>query len=356
MAPLFHNLKKIYYGSTPGALRGPLALYNQAKKLKIKNVTLAKCQEFLKSQPVYTRHKPARRNYERNKVTAPVPGYVVQIDIWDLQRFKKWNDYSYVLLAYDTFSKYLQGVPLKNRKPDTVQDALEMMIEASPFEWMRIYWDKEGAFISRQIQHFLTKRKIHNYTTKSVVKAPGVERSIRTLRTLLQRRMEASRSMRWTTELSKIIGNYNKRKHSTTKLSPNELVENPLLIATKKAVSNETLRQFKLPPIGSHVRLNRLRGIFEKEASSTWTEEVFKVTRHKKSSPIPLIFVEDLTGDAIKGGLYPEEYQLVKWDGNKEVDKVIKERKIQGKPREYLVSYRGWPPKFNAWITKLPKK
>ena len=356
MAQLFQHLKRIYYGSTPGALRGPLALYKQAKKLKIRNVTLAKCKEFLKSQPVYTRHKPARRNYKRNKIEAPVPGYVVQIDIWDLQRFKRWNDHSYVLLSYDTFSKYLQGIPMKNRKPDTIQDALEAMIEASPFEWMRIYWDKEGAFISRQIQNFLKNRKIYNYTTKSVVKAPGVERSIRTLRSLLQRRMEASGSMRWTAELPKIISNYNKRKHSTTKLVPNELVENPLLIVTKKPSSNETLRRFKLPPIGSYVRLNRLRGIFEKEASSTWTEEVFKVIRHKKSSPIPLIFIKDLAGDKIQGGLYPEEYQMVKWDGKKEVEKIIKERKIQGKPREYLVSYRGWPPKFNAWITKLPKK
>lgn len=356
MARLLQLLKGIYYGSTPGALRGPKALYEQAKKMKIKNVTLAKCQEFLKSQPVYTRHRPARRNYKRNKIEASVPGDVVQVDIWDLQRFKDYNTKSYVLLSYDTFSKYLQGVGLTDRKPGTVRHGLESLIDESPFNWRSIYWDKEGAFVSRQIQSFLKDQNIHNYTTKSRVKAPGVERSIRTLRTLLQRRMEASESAQWVKQLPKLIASYNKRCHSTTKQPPDLLAREPWKakpVSPEKPVTSK--KGFKLPPVGSYVRLNRLRGLFEKEASSTWTEEVFKVTRHKTSSPIPLIYIEDLSGDQIQGGLYPEEYQPVSWDGKKKIDKILKERKLKGKSKEYLVSYYGWPPKFNAWIDRLPK-
>ena len=353
MAPLFQVLKGIYYGKTPGALRGPRALYLQAKKQKINNVTMDKVRAFLNSQPVYTRHKPARRNYKRNNILANIPGQVVQVDIMYMQRFKSANKHLYVLLSYDTFSKYLQGIPLTNRKPDSIENGLQSLINASPFQWKSIYWDKEGAFISQRIQEFLKRRKIHNYTTKSVVKAPGVERSIRTLRTLLQRRFEVSASIKWESELPKIISNYNKRAHSTTRLAPNDLARNALLLTHRP--TSHPQKRYNLPPIGSFVRLNRLRSIFEKEASSTWTEEVFQVVRHKTSSPIPLIYVKDLAGDPIQGGLYPEEYNMVKWDGKKKVDKILKERKLKGQPRQYYVSYWGWPPKFNAWISRLPK-
>ena len=80
------------------------------------------------------------------------------------------------------------------------------------------------------------------------------------------------------------------------------------------------------------------------------------MVRHNTSRAIPLIYVEDLMGEQIQGGLYPEEYQQVTWNGKRELDKVLKERKPKGRPREYLVSYRGWPPKFNAWVKTLPKQ
>lgn len=355
MAPLLSTLKGIYYGSTIGALRGPKALFEQAKKMKVKGVTLAKCQKFLASQPIYSLHRPARKHYKRNTIDANVPGDVVQVDIMDMQNLNNKN--KYVLLGYDTFSKLLSGVPLVNREAQTVQDGLETLIDGSPFEWISIYWDKEGSFLSRQVQKFLKERNIHNYTTKSVVKAPSVERSIRTLRTLLQRRFEASNSTNWELELPKIIANYNKRKHSTTKIVPNDLVKEPWLLSDLESSAPPVVptkrRNIKLPPIGSYVRLNRLRGLFQKEASNTWTVEVFKVIRHKTTSPIPLIYVEDTLGDKIDGGLYPEEYQMVTWSGKREFSHVVKTRKRQGKA-EYLVAYKGWPPKFNSWVSHIP--
>ena len=355
---------KIYYGGTPGALRGPRALYEQALKQRVKNVTLEKVKKFLASQPIYSRHRPARRNYPRNPIEANFPGQVVQVDIMDMQRVKAFNEHAYVLLAYDTFSKFLAGVPLLNREAGTVAAALLLLIDASPFVWHNIYWDKEGAFLSRRVQQTLRERKVHNYTTKSSVKAPSVERAIRTLRTLLQRRFEANESLAWEKEMPKLIANYNRRKHSTTALPPNELVAKPWLLAdraTEGQPSNPTRppprRKYKLPPVGSLVRLNRLRGLYEKEASDTWTEEVFRVARHNssKTAPIPLIYVEDLMGQGIAGGLYPQEYQSVTWDGKRQVEKILRQRKRPGQPREYFVSYRGWPSMFNSWTKTRPK-
>ena len=61
-----------------------------------------------------------------------------------------------------------------------------------------------------------------------------------------------------------------------------------------------------MPPIGAYVRLNRLRGLHDKEASGTFTEEVFRVRGVSRKYPIPMVYVEDLLGEAVKGGHYPE--------------------------------------------------
>ena len=165
MANLLSRLRGIYFGGTPGALRGPDALFREAVKQRVRGVTREKVDKFLKAQPVYTRHRPARRNYPRNRIEANFPGHIVQVDIMDMQRVKAFNQHAYVLLSYDTFSKLLTGLPLLNREAGTVAAALEKMIDGSPFPWTAIYWDKEGAFLSRQVQAMLKSRKIHNYTT-----------------------------------------------------------------------------------------------------------------------------------------------------------------------------------------------
>ena len=372
MAPLSAALKAIYYGNSAGALRGPTALYEQAKRTRVRGVTRAKVKEWIAGQPEYTLYRPARRRYRRNPVEAHSPGECVQVDIMDLQLLGHANEHLYVLLAYDTFSKYLSMTKLRNREAGTVCAGLEELIDSSPFTWLGIYWDKEGAFLSRQVQAMLKRRNIHNYTTKALVKAPGVERSIRTLRQLLQRRLDASDSQRWERELPKIVNAYNRRRHATTRLTPLALVEAPWRITEtndakrrehpeKEAADRRLHRRLVagLPPIGSLVRLNRLRGVFGKEASGTWTEELFRVIRHNTTRTIPLVYVEDLQGQEIFGGLYPEEVRAVKWSGKKRPLKIVRERTVRGAQgrsgvKEYLIRWRGWPPAFDEWVRRRP--
>ena len=344
------RLEAIYYGDSSGALRGPRALCQQAKTQGFKDITLKDCKDYLLTQPVYTLYRPARRNYRRNQIVTYFCGEVVQIDIMDMQRYREENDgYLYSLLAYDTYSKFLTSFPIKDRKPESVLAGLENLVNTLPFAIVNIYWDKEGSFLSRKVQSWLKQHQIGNYTTNSKVKAPGVERVIRTIRLAVQRHFEHTGTRRWINYLPLFVSNYNNRKHSTTKLRPVDLVNDPM---TTVPHVHEPDKAVSLPPIGSFVRLNRLRGIFEKEASGNWTREVFRVARHKVSSPIPMIYVEDLSGEPVLGALYPEEYQPVAWDPTKkEIDKVLKKRHRRGQPPERLVTYLGWPSNFAEWTT-----
>ena len=207
-------LSRIYYGSSIGAYRGPAALLAQAKAEGVEGVNLAKVKQFLAGQPAYTLYRPARKNYPRRKIIAHWAGEVFQIDIMVMQRFNSENDYSYVLLGYDSYTRYVLAVPLKTRKPGDVQDALEMMISEAPFRITSILWDREGSFLSRKVQSFLKQAGVHNYTTTSKVKAPGVERLIRTIRTAVQRHFEWTKSQRWQDFLPTFIHSYNQRIRS----------------------------------------------------------------------------------------------------------------------------------------------
>ncbi len=66
-----------------------------------------KIREFLRSEPTYSLHRPARRYYKRNKVTSLSIDFLWQIDLVDMQKFAKLNKgYKYLLTCIDVFSKY----------------------------------------------------------------------------------------------------------------------------------------------------------------------------------------------------------------------------------------------------------
>ena len=326
------RLKEIYYGSSSGAFRGPLALFKQARAQGHADISLKDVKRFLSSQPVYTLYRPARRNYSRNRIEANEPGQVLQVDIMDMQRFAHANNgLKYVLLGYDTYSKYSSAFALKDRTPPSVIKGLAYFIQTLPFSIKQIYWDKEGSFLSRQVQHFLKSKKIGNYTTTGKIKAPGVERLIRTIRMYMQRYFEYSGNSRWIDRLGTFIDTYNERKHSTTKRKPVDLATDPLLQPAKTPSRHAAQN---VPPVGSYVRLNRLRGLFDKEASGSWTQEIFKVVAHNhKDQRYPMLVLQDLVGEQIRGSLYAPEVQAIAWDGTKTVKNVLERRERQGEAR-----------------------
>ena len=181
-----------------------------------------------------------------------------------------------------------------------------------------------------------------------------MERVIRTIRNAVQRHFESADTYEWVNFLPTFVHLYNNRSHSTTHMKPLDLAVDLMLVPPPNKKPKLTPYAI-LPPVGSYVRLNRLRNTFDKESSGGWTEEVFKVVRHKiHSTNIPMLWVEDLLGEPIRGAYYPLECQEVRWDGVRKVNSILKTRKRKGHPTEYLISYYGWPRKFNEWTFVKP--
>lgn len=199
---------------------------------------------------------------------------------------------------------------------------------------------------------------------------------------MLQRRFDINKNQKWVSEVKALARNYNRRPHSTTKAAPDDVLKNPLIFAFPKHCGDEESTkpasvpiakalERRLPRIGQLVVLSRLRSIVQKEAVGTFMREPLRVIRVDRSHPIPLIHLEDLRGERIKGfiflsnyrncnistclgGAYLEEiFPIAGKVPPKVVEKVIKQRRKEGRT-EYYVSYIDHPRKFNEWIRRLP--
>ena len=320
-------LGQIYFGESINALRGPVHLHRQAR-LEGHDISLAKCKTFLRGLDAYTLYRPARRTFPRRPFITNFVGHVFQLDVMDMQRFADYNQgVRYALLGIDTYSRFTACELLKNRKTGTLLRAIESMLASLPFRVHAVLMDKESAFISGTVQSFFKKRKIIAYNATGDVKCAAVERLIRTCRLAIQRNFVATGSWSWTEFLPKFLNRYNKRVHSTTKLRPADVVTNPLIYVKRANVAPAQKPSLKPPPVGSYARLTRARGPHEKEASGTYTKEIFRIKRLKRAPGMPdVVYLEDLTGKPIQGGVYPEEVQRVEWNGEKRPKDVFKTR------------------------------
>ena len=165
-----------------------------------KDITLKDVKIFLKAQEAHTRIIPKRKKFPRNVIIASLrePGHIVQADIMDNNRVKKFNqNIRYLLLVQDTYSKYLAMEPLKGKSKKVVIECFKRIMDRLPFKIQNIYWDREGSFMSDAMKEFLDSHNIGNYTTKDIVKAPGVERNIRTVRGHMYKMLMKYSNHRW---------------------------------------------------------------------------------------------------------------------------------------------------------------
>ncbi len=114
MSTVDEFLEKRYLSpSNPGSLGGVERLFKVAKQ-EIPGLKRSQVQEFVQTQYAYTRHKPARKKFEKRKVIAVDINDVYHLDLVDLQKFAEFNDdYRYLLTCIDCFSRYAFAIPLK---------------------------------------------------------------------------------------------------------------------------------------------------------------------------------------------------------------------------------------------------
>lgn len=154
-------LEKLYYALKKGGSLASLdALFHAAKK-KNKKITKKKDKEWLRGQRVYALHRPAVKNFRRNRVYAKSIDSLWELDLIDLQSLKKFNkNYRYLVTCVDVLSKYAWVLALKDKTADSLLEAFKVNLKESGRQPEKIHTDRGSEFINRKCQSLLKQKGI----------------------------------------------------------------------------------------------------------------------------------------------------------------------------------------------------
>ncbi|XP_072764651.1 uncharacterized protein [Anoplolepis gracilipes] len=220
--------------------------------------------------------------------------------------------------------------------------------------------DKAKEFIARPVQKFLKEKDIRFRVTRNPdIKAAIVERFNKTLKERMWRYFRHKNTRRYINVLQDIVHAYNHTRHSSIKMQPVVVTRENARIARENITlrwKNEKCEKQKAKyRVGELVRISRAKVTFEKGYEAKWSEEIFRIHRVFDWRKPRVYELSDLAGEVIDGIFYEQELALVEKNLQEEefiVDRVIKSRG-RGDNKQLLVSWRGYPSKFDSWIPAL---
>ena len=112
---------------------------------------------------------------------------------------------------------------------------------------------------------------------------------------------------------------------------------------------DEIYKRIKTPKfrISDRVRISKFkRNLFNKGFTPNWTEEIFVIDEILKTKLVTYHLV-DLQGEAMMGSFYEQELQR----SSQEIFRIEKVILCDNKQKLALVKWRGYPDKFNSWIS-----
>ena len=148
-------LEEIYYTLPSGAsFSGIDALFRAAKEKGLKTITRKQVQNWLRKQEVYTFHKPARKNFKRNRAITGGRNIQYQADLVDLTSLSAFNNgYKYLLTCIDIFSKYAWAIPLKTKTGPEITNAFKKIFKSQKPKILQT--DKGSEFLNKTFQSYL---------------------------------------------------------------------------------------------------------------------------------------------------------------------------------------------------------
>ena len=182
------------------------------------------------------------------------------------------------------------------------------------------------------------------------MKAAVVERFNRTLKTKMFRYFTHANTRRHLDVLDDLLHSYNNTHHRSIGMAPSEVnADNEDVVRARLYPPKPKTYRWKYA-VGHRVRIVMQRQPFRKGYLGDWSEEIFT-----RLPTVPVTYeLRDLVGESIKGRFYePEIQRVLKSDDERSVvDRILKTRKRDSKI-QYLVSWKGYPSKFDSWVDEL---
>ena len=332
-------LKRYHDPSKPGSLGG-VQRFAKAWKLPLKRT-----QNLLQKDLAYSLHKPRRRKFPTLRVMVGNMDEQWVADLIETQNIAKENQgISYLLTVIDVLSKYAWVRPLKNKTGSSVVEAFKDIVKEGR-KPLRVQTDKGKEFYNTDVKNLVESQNIHHFYTHGDTKASVVERFNRTFKQRMYRYFTAANTLKFTDILQDLVKGYNATSHRSIGMAPNQVTWKNQGKVRDKLYGKPPKRRKPTLKVGDLVRLNKIHRTFKKAYLPGWTEEVFVVDRINPG-PIPTYKLKEWDETPLEGTFYEEDLQKVYVTDIFRVEKVLKRRKDQ-----LLVKWKGWPDKYNSWIS-----
>jgi len=294
--------------------------------------------------------KPVTKIFEKRKVLTYGVNDIWTADLVDYKKFSPMNNgYKYLLCVMDIYSRYAFVFPIKDKFGSTIVQCFKKIKEYNKIkEYGNNLWiDEGGEFLNSEFRKFCKENEINLYHTYGESKAVYIERFNRTLKTKINNYFIEENTSKYIDVLDDIVKEYNNSIHRTIKAKPkNVYLSGQLVNAKINLVAGREEIRYR---VGDHVRISKVKRVFEKGYEAKWTKEVFKIVEINGEYDPVMFTIEDLQGEKIKGKFYAKELQKTELKDYSMIEDKIKSRVRDGK-KEYLVKYDGYSDKFNEWL------
>jgi hypothetical protein len=226
-----------------------------------------------------------------NSYVAPGPKHQFQVDLFEYKteqpdypvlkdqgpgKKNSLNIYKYGLIAVDSFTKYTHVVPLDRKYQSEWKRALVEIFKKMG-KPKQIYSDPDATILGKDLKGFLDREGIELVVT--LQHAPIAERTIRTIKSLLDKRIEDKPRI-WQTVLPEVLKKYNERMvHSTIGMTPQDATKPGTEFDVKTNLEIHRISNRKYPELkkGDSVKVYKKRPINAKERVPVWDEVVRQV-------------------------------------------------------------------------------
>ena len=366
-------LKNIYFDpSHVVSFSNPYTLYKFVKKDGKYNLKFVTIKKWLNNQESYSVNKNVQRNFQRGRVLVSGIDDQWDIDLISMLPYAQANNgYGYLLCVIDIFSRFAWVQPLKTKEAPEVIKAFKTVLNSGR-KPTRLRSDAGSEFKNKQFAKFIKDEGIHHFFTHNEKQANYVERFIQTYKRKVFRYLKEFKTDKYIDKVQNFVSAYNRtfrsgiqaipenvNKTNETKLWwqmywPDEAPPRPG-VKTKRKPEPKFL--FK---IGDQVKMTLIRTAFQREYSARWTTEIFIITDRFIRQNQCLYKLKDWQGEEVEGTFYEPELQLSSKPPVFEIEKRVS-KKVKGKNpsyqyrgrganREVLVSWKGWPSKFNSYV------
>jgi hypothetical protein len=341
--------------------------------------------QWLEGNRTYTLHKLLPRKFHRQKMVSLGPGFQIQCDLADMQRLAGANqNIKYLLNIIDIFTKKADSLPLKNKKPEAVVQALRFSLDRGQvWGWhgqngggfgfgqrnpRYMYTDSGGEFCNKLMKIFLQKRGIIHVIARGDHKAAVVEKFNFTIKRRIYALLTASNSLRYIHKLKDIVYAYNHSYHTSIGMRPIDVgMHNLEIIRQRLYGKGDAYAVNERNPlnVGDYVRVSKLKSVFSpKSYLPQQTEEIFQIVKRDAPAPTglpreiqerqggPFLYIlKDSTGSLIKGRFYAKQLVRVQQPTEFLVEKILQKRKnpVNGRV-QYLVRFQGYTKEADRWL------